>query len=565
MKRITAGLISILLMTVCVFPVIAQETQVLSLGRVSVAMPQVIAEIKGDGYKIDNITARLETETLEVESVHKYSREDSVCVYILVDLSTSMRGMFDLVKSNINSYVDSMGDSDKVVILTFGENEVVSILDGTETKEQIKEKVNALRCNEGGTLFYEALNRAYQLSNATISKFDREYVIAFSDGIDVQRGSSTYEEVKGLYETHALPLYAACAINASQTAVDRFGSLARGSGGSIKMIQNKDSFVQLMQDIDNVTLVTMRAKSNLTDGEIKQLSIKVADAQVECAVPVTKASVDDEAPKIIKIQCIPESNLIVIEFSEKVMGASAISAYRISTENGKNLGVSSVEVTEDGTKVEIKVKDRISGNKYQIFFEGITDCSNERNPLIDSKTIKVDWTQEEKQDFSVWAIVLCIVVGILAIVGITMLVFVLSRKKESEEETDIDACQVDKRLVEHNGQEIMQERHHVKLEPVRRIRLRIKTGKTSEQNIETNLVHSLIVGRSSTCDIYIDDTKLSRQHFVIESDGDDFFIMDLQSRNGTMLNGMCIHGRQALHSGDKIVAGLSDIYITFLG
>lgn len=564
MRRITAGIISILLIFICVLPVGAQDVQVLSLGRVSVAMPQVMAEVKGNGYSIEDVTAKLGSETLHVESLRSYSKEDSVCTYILVDLSTSMVRSFDLVKSNINSYVDSMGDLDKVVILTFGENEVVSILDGNETKSQIKEKVNALQCNEGGTLFYEALNQAYQLSNAAISEYDREYVLAFSDGIDVQRGNSTYEEMKELYGTHTLPLYAACAMNASQEAADQFGNLARASGGSIKMIQNQDSFAQFMQDINDVTLVTMSAGSNVADGEMKQLSIKVGNAQVECVVPVVRALTDDEAPKVNKIQYIQESNLIVIDFSEKVSGASSISAYKITGENGTTLGISSVEVADSGTRVEIKIKGEIANGKYEILFDGIADCSNEKNLLTGSETIKINGIVKAKQGMPLWAIILCIVVGVLIIAGIVVLVVVLSRKKEKETEDSNNSQQVINRLVEHESVAVVQEKHHVKAEQIQRIRLRIKTGKTSEQNIETNLVHSLIVGRSNTCDIYIDDTKLSRQHFVIESDGSNFYIMDLQSRNGTMLNGICIHGRQVLHSGDKIVAGLSDIYITFL-
>lgn len=564
MKRITVGIISILLMLICVLPVSAQEVHVLSLGRVSVAMPQIVAEIKGNGYKVEDITAKLGTESLQVESVCTYSKTDSVCVYILVDLSTSMVRSFDLVKSNICSYVDGMGDSDKVVILTFGENEVVSILDGTEAKNQIKEKVNALKCNEGGTLFYEALNQAYQLSNATISEYDREYVIAFSDGIDVQRGNSTYEEMKELYGTHTLPLYAACAMNASQEAADQFGNLARASGGSIKMIQNQDDFSKFLQDINNITLVKMKAESNVANGEAKQLSIKVASAQVECVVPVARALADEEAPKATNVQYIKESNLIIIDFSEKVSGASSISAYKITAEDGSNIGIASVEVTESGTRVEIKIKDEIDNGKYQISFEGITDCSNEKNSLTDSQTIEIDGIVQEKQGVPLWIIIACIVVGILIIVGGIVFATMLSKKKEGEIESSADSQQVMNRLIEHEGSSVIQEKHHVKAEQVRRIRLRIKTGKTSEQNIETNLVSSLIVGRSNTCDIYIDDNKLSRQHFVIESDGEHLYIMDLQSRNGTMLNGMCIHGRQVLHSGDKIVAGLSDIYITIL-
>lgn len=77
------------------------------------------------------------------------------------------------------------------------------------------------------------------------------------------------------------------------------------------------------------------------------------------------------------------------------------------------------------------------------------------------------------------------------------------------------------------------------------------------------VVSSVIVGRAAACDICIDDTKLSRQHFAIEYEQGFLFLTDLQSKNGTMLNGIRIGSRQKLTSGDKIFAGLSDMVIRF--
>lgn len=562
MKRLTVGMIAILLMIMCVLPANAEETPVLSLGRISIAMPQVSVEVKGSEYSIDNVSAKLGTESLHVESMHKYGEDDSVCTYILVDLSGSVRRSFDLIKENINFYVDNMGDDDKVVILTFGETEVVSLLDGTESKSEIKEKVNELQCDEDGTLFYEALNQAYQLSNAAVSQYDREYVIAFSDGIDEQRGSATYEEIEKLYETHTLPLYAACASNASQEAADRFGRLVRSSGGSLKIISKRDDFKSLVEEINDVTLLELKAGNNIADGQTRQLSIKIENSQVECEVPVARSLEDNEAPQVKTIRYVAESNLFVIDFTEAVLGANTISAYEISDEAGQQVGIESVKLSDSGTKVEIKVKDEINNGKYVVSFSGITDCSNEKNPLATEESVEVDGVVRTS-NVSIWIILACVIVVLIAI-GLLVLLLVLKTSKKDEESEEVVPQPVVNRVVEYESVPVINEKHHVKAEHITRIHLRIKTGRISEQNIETNLVSSLIVGRSDTCDIYIDDTKLSRQHFVIESDGTNLYIMDLQSRNGTTLNGIRVNSRQILRSGDKIAAGLSDIYITIL-
>lgn len=568
MKRITAGVLSLMMILLCILPVTAEENQVLSFGRISIAMPQIVAEIKGNGYEESEVSAKLGTESLQVESVTPYSKENSVCAYILVDLSTSVQGSFDLIKRSINSYVDSMGEKDKVVILTFGEKEVLSLLDGTETKSEIKDKVNSLNCNEDGTLFYEALKQAYQLSNAAISAFDREYVIAFSDGIDVQRGSTTYEEITELYATHTLPLYAACISDDSQEAIDNFGNLARSSGGSMELIIEDKDFTEFSQEIDNVTLLTLKANDNIADGQIKQLSIKITYLHVECEVPITRSLEDNEPPVVTKSRYMPENNLFVIEFSEQVSGASSISSYEISDSEGKPIGIVSAEVDESRTRAEIKVKDEVHNGIYTISFHGITDCSNEKNPLVGEQVITVKGVEEKEQESGtpVWVILVCVMGAVLLIVLIVVLIIYSSKKRpaESEDEELNLSSDTDSKVVEHRNSLVIQEKHHVKAENMARIRLRIKTGRTSEQNIETNIVSSLIVGRSDTCDIYIDDSKLSRQHFVIEHDEMNFYIMDLQSRNGTLVNGIRINGRQLLHSGDKITAGLSEIYITII-
>src|SRR5437899_2524523 len=46
----------------------------------------------------------------------------------------------------------------------------------------------------------------------------------------------------------------------------------------------------------------------------------------------------------------------------------------------------------------------------------------------------------------------------------------------------------------------------------------------------------MIVGRGEECDIRVLDTSVSRRHVRIEKLGDEFFVLDMQSTNGTFVN-----------------------------
>ena len=567
MKRILNIILTLILVLVFAFPTAAQKNDVLSFGRISVVMPEIKVEIKGSGYSIDQITANLESEKLSVMDAAKYDNSaNSSCAYILVDLSTSMRTSFNLVKKNIVTYINSMSDNDKLVLLTFGKNEVKTVLNGKENKAQAINVVNKLNCNEGGTLFYEALSKAYQLSNSASSEYDREYVIAFSDGIDVQRGSTTFEEVEELYDSHALPLYAACSYNASKAAADKFGELARKSGGNISIIKDEKIFGNFLNEINDVTIVKFKAKTNRADGKEKQLSVKVGSSQLEYNVPIVRSIPDNTPPAVKDLYYDIEKDSFIISFSEEVAGAATANAYKITDAKGNGVAVSEVFYSEKENIYEIKTGDALYKGNYTFEFSGIKDNSQESNALSGKKVVKIE-KAKSRGDFSIALIAVVAVVCIL-VVGIIVVLIVLSTKKKDSEISGNSAnVPVNGGLSEMEHYQPRQEeiKHHIKMDDSVRLRLNIKTGRTSEQNIEMNIVSSIIVGRSNACDICIDDAKLSRQHFVIENDGGNIYITDLQSHNGTMLNGIRINSRQSIKTGDKILAGLSDIVVTVIG
>ena len=55
------------------------------------------------------------------------------------------------------------------------------------------------------------------------------------------------------------------------------------------------------------------------------------------------------------------------------------------------------------------------------------------------------------------------------------------------------------------------------------------------------------VGRDETADITIHDDTLSRRHFMIWREGDTFLIKDLNSQNGTCVDGQLVQGATLRH------------------
>jgi pSer/pThr/pTyr-binding forkhead associated (FHA) protein len=82
-------------------------------------------------------------------------------------------------------------------------------------------------------------------------------------------------------------------------------------------------------------------------------------------------------------------------------------------------------------------------------------------------------------------------------------------------------------------------------------------GVTREHELGSDPV---VVGRSSSCPIPINDEQASREHCRIEREGDDWYVVDLGSSNGTRLDGRKIK-REKLANGGLI--GIGNLRISF--
>ena len=67
------------------------------------------------------------------------------------------------------------------------------------------------------------------------------------------------------------------------------------------------------------------------------------------------------------------------------------------------------------------------------------------------------------------------------------------------------------------------------------------------------------IGRSRDCEIVLDDAGISRHHADLRPAGDGWTVADLGSTNGVIVNGSAISGTYALHPGDVLELGSTEL------
>ena len=68
----------------------------------------------------------------------------------------------------------------------------------------------------------------------------------------------------------------------------------------------------------------------------------------------------------------------------------------------------------------------------------------------------------------------------------------------------------------------------------------------------------VVLGRSRECDVRVADVNVSRRHSELRSEGSEYWIVDLDSTNGTAVNGKTVE-RARLSDGDRITLGSTEI------
>lgn len=74
-------------------------------------------------------------------------------------------------------------------------------------------------------------------------------------------------------------------------------------------------------------------------------------------------------------------------------------------------------------------------------------------------------------------------------------------------------------------------------------------------------IGEFVVGRSTDCQLSVDDPLVSRRHAVLKTRRDGVVLQDLDSRNGVLVNGTKIVGERELLHGDRINIGNQEMVL----
>ena len=180
-----------------------------------------------------------------------------------------------------------------------------------------------------------------------------------------------------------------------------------------------------------------------------------------------------------------------------------------------------------------------------------------------------------------WLMIVLIAVGVLVVAGAVAAVLMMRKKKDDSPSgvNTLSRDELDKKFQQENGSTVLMEGSGtemvggtelvdgegteiddfwgdktpistVTLTDVNDMRFRMKKSFTS----------SLLIGKNSDCDISINyDKTVSGRHCQITKEGGEYYIEDLNSTNGTIVNGSRIREKTPIRSGALIKMGKVEV------
>ena len=477
--------------------------------------------------------------SLTVKSSDIFSDTDrGIYYHVLLDISTSIRAdQFDAMKKSILALKKKIRKKDRLSVITFGK-EVKEAADGNSSYGELSKVLSKIK-QEKGTHLYEGINTITEQVNAQKDKEIKKKVkaensmrnigIILTDWQEIKDAggiTSQEESLKSLQET-GTPLYGFCLKTAKDTLQDDMGAFLRKTGGSFQIFNEGKKDTQLT-DLnkerlkDNVLLI--HSSSNKTYDEEKVLELEAGEETVKKEhLYLNRAQSDSKKPTITSVkQKGKDAKTIVVTFSEDVLSADNKNNYSILRGGKHTYTVSEATYTSDNEKYQAKLvlNDKLVKGKYTVETHNIVDNTNEENPLDTSWSGELDGEGAFKAFYTslgkFWAIILAVIVF-----AVLLGIYLYIRK--------------------HRGIMVVQDKMVLgdKMEQKKHIKSDQSTTKNAadEKEMAVQINGSIIIGRASFCDIYFDDLKMSGQHFALLVQNGGIFLSDLNSTNGTFVDG----------------------------
>lgn len=470
---------------------------------------------------VESFTAFLGSRSVPVDTVRPFHLDDDgVAVLFLLDVSRSIRPeAFQRMRDAVASWRRSLGPGDRAALMTFGSSvQLVSDFDADSTA--FLAGIDSVGPRDDDTRFYEGLTRAVETARQGGAGLPtRRVVVTVSDGVDDNVGGATREELLEAIATNSVPVYGIgfAGPAGAEEGLQALGSFARRSGGAYfdGVSQPLDSAVSEVREHLNAALVmTLDCSDCPRDGAVYRLRVSHASGSRERAdeldVRMRPSAAADDAPTTEEGS--GPLDVLGPPWILAALGALLLAVILLLWWGRRRAAVAG-DVAVAGTSFASEDPPRGGLPRREA-------GGGEEPGTVPSSS---------PSGGSVGA------VGGVADPGATAPVV-----GAVGEATPGPTIPVEPAL-------------QVRLTPLAPSRL---TGRTVEIRDEVTL------GREETsADIAFQDPSVSSVHCVLSREGDELFVEDRNSTNGTFVNGVPVRGRRRIEDDDIIRLGQFDVRV----
>ncbi len=500
------------------------------------------ATISNDGNEIPLSQTEISSFAKSGEGIH---------YIVLVDNSGSVdKKQLEQAKKELNTLKKELGENDRLTIYTVG----------TKSKSGSKKKVSSVSAIKNGakyTVLYRSLNEIIA-EQASVSM--RTVVLLVTDGEDDSEGkdnniSNTVENTKNA----SIPIYGVLLKNTlskknkekMKATENQILANSRGDYEKCSSVKDvKNAFRSIKKMIQKETyVVKFKAATNKKLDGISKIKISTVENALEGNIDYSRNTEDNEPPYFAGDITKTGDNAIRFSIGDNegaVAGAGEKENYIVKSlakgkdtpdEDAKVWTVKAVNYNENTNEVELTFEEDLYTGDYYLSTNNITDDSQEKNVMTETKVFSIEGQSPVKAKIrntvkNYWWILVILVIIIIGII----VIFVIKHRKPviiHEGGNPEDVITPDSKLI--------------------KLTITDRAGQVKE--VEWNVEGSIFIGRSDMCNIFFDDDRLSRQHFAIEVTKVACYIEDLETTNGTFVNGVRLNARRMLLNNDVITAG----------
>jgi hypothetical protein len=510
------GLLLALFLFMIALPASAAEPGSFRISQAVARLPQIAAWLEvltpGDQFVSDvasnQLTVSIGARPARIISLTPFPNSgEGIAGVLLVDISKSLKpAQFEKMREALLAWVDAMTEKDRTAVMTFG-MEVHQVLNFSADKAVLKAAIGRLGPTDANTQLHRGLVEAMAIKNRMDSDLPlRRVIITLSDGRDDYAAGLRREEVLAAMQADRIPLYAIGfspppATPQKEADLKKLGEFARASGGTLLKAGNT-SFSEM----------------------IAQLRERVQ--QVQIAQVICDTCEADNALHRLQINLMAGQRVFTDGLDIRLIRAA-----------GEEPGISPTPPPKGGVTASSK-------------WTYLAGCGLVMMALIAGLVL---WHRRKKTAdirTNSSSIQVVEVVGNVPDNEFENDQEMLPAIQSSLSENDIDYAPI-------SDQQIV---------PGMRLRLTPIGVHPSFSACEVVLVDRLVLGRvSNQCAVPIPgDEKISRQHCELIRKDETLLVRDLDTTNGTRVNGVQISGVCRLESDDILLLGRTEMRISIL-